>query len=319
MQKSRHASTTSSPASSPPSSTQSTSSAETGLTFYPAYCNRASPTWFTWVKITAHDVHHVLQSRPGYTNTAGTNVRGGNEHHPPALPLFYLNHPIQFVQVVGVVVNFEDYFEKFWLFTLDDSSGATIDVTCRKPVVKKSEAANTQDMISAKTDHDSEEDRDLASLHALLPTLAIGTVVQAKGTVTTFRSTRQLHLIRLSLVRTSTDELQLISSRTKFLASTLSKPWVVPPSVQTRLLKEAQGEIENQSARAKRYQLRQVKKRAWESRHAREIAEEYAREEAERHKAAEMARRAGEALKQKWNRREKQRAGDGNLDVLTSK
>lgn len=34
-----------------------------GLTFYPAFCYKASPTHFAWVKMTAADVHR-LKTRP---------------------------------------------------------------------------------------------------------------------------------------------------------------------------------------------------------------------------------------------------------------
>lgn len=37
----------------------------TGLTFYPAFCFKASPTHFAWVKMAAADVHR-LRSRKGF-------------------------------------------------------------------------------------------------------------------------------------------------------------------------------------------------------------------------------------------------------------
>ncbi len=107
--------------------------ASTSLTFYPAYAFTASETWSKWVKLTAHDIHHVLKPHEKYAETTTTlahpDTGTHHNHRDAALLLFYLNHPIQFVQVVGVVVAFDEYFEKFWLFTIDDSSGATIDVT----------------------------------------------------------------------------------------------------------------------------------------------------------------------------------------------
>jgi hypothetical protein len=35
------------------------------LTFYPAFCFKASPTHFAWVKMTAADVHR-LRTRKGF-------------------------------------------------------------------------------------------------------------------------------------------------------------------------------------------------------------------------------------------------------------
>src|SRR4051794_21105059 len=110
------------------------------LSFYPVYCHKASRTYFTWVKLTASDIHHRLRSRPGFVNH---NISYQRQHsHSPTSLLFYLNHPIQFVCVVGIVVGFDDH-ERFWLFTVDDSSGATIDVTCRKPENVKGQNEDT--------------------------------------------------------------------------------------------------------------------------------------------------------------------------------
>lgn len=36
-----------------------------GLTFYPAFCHKASPTHFAWVKMSAADVHR-LKTRRGF-------------------------------------------------------------------------------------------------------------------------------------------------------------------------------------------------------------------------------------------------------------
>lgn len=38
---------------------------DTGLTFYPAFCFKASPTHFAWVKMAAVDVHR-LRTRKGF-------------------------------------------------------------------------------------------------------------------------------------------------------------------------------------------------------------------------------------------------------------
>jgi len=250
------------------------------LTFYPACTFKASATWTTWVKLTAHDIHHVLKPHDKYSEIT-TSAPLGRDDAPRLL--FYLNHPIQFVQLIGVVVVFEDYFEKFWLFTIDDSSGATLDVKCRKPDKEKGD----------RKDAEPTEDQLLQST---LTTLQIGTVVQAKGTLSTFRSTRQLSLLRLSIIRETTHEMALVSSRTSFLNSTLSRPWILSSADQKKLYREAQGEKEEENSRAARRRKREAKKLEREEKHARLIREQYAMEEEERRVAAQDARRAGEAL-----------------------
>ncbi|EXJ92227.1 hypothetical protein A1O3_00777 [Capronia epimyces CBS 606.96] len=275
------------------------SSAAPELTFYPAYTFKASATWFSWVKLPARDIHLVLQPHKKYADIAISSVAperwgygGGGSRDDAPLLLFYLNHPIQFVQVVGVVVVLEDYFEKFWLFTVDDGSGATIDVTCRKPE-KEAEAGKGKSTSQAANRPTEEQ-----CLHETLSALQIGTVVQAKGTISTFRSTRQLTLLRLSIVPDTTHEMALMSARTSFIKSTLSKPWVLSLDDQRRLSREARDDREQGHRHAARKRERQAKLQERERRHARLIQEQYEAEEKQRAKAADATRRAGHALRE---------------------
>ncbi|KAL6249534.1 hypothetical protein RBB50_003387 [Rhinocladiella similis] len=281
------------------------------LTFYPAWSFKASATWLKWVKLTAHDIHHVLRAHEKYgeTTTATTALTHHGHGHGHSrsrrcdapLLLFYLNHPIQYVQVVGVVVAFDEYYEKFWLLTIDDSSGATLDVTCPKP--EQTKASNAGDVRTTTTaaanqdaDADADADLDLLLLHQTLPTLKIGTVIQAKGTLSTFRSCRQLSLLRLTVVRDTADEISLITSRTSFLTSTLSKPWTLSSSELQSLHSEAEGERTQETKRAQRRRQREAKKRQREERHAEIIARAYERDQGYRAKAADEATRAGKTL-----------------------
>ncbi|EXJ55109.1 hypothetical protein A1O7_08034 [Cladophialophora yegresii CBS 114405] len=278
------------------------------LTFYPAYTFNASATWSKWVKLTCHDVHTVLKPNDEFstvTTTTGSDFdvmsrTYGRKEQP--LLLFYLNHPIQFVQVIGVVVVLDEYFEKFWLLTVDDGSGATIDVTCPKP--EKDKAQGTI-LISFKhgvepnptSARDDEQVSAEQHLQTTISLLRIGTVVQAKGTLTTFRQTRQLSLILLNVVPSTTHEMALVSSRSQFHASTLSRPWVLSQKEQTRLCMAAQGERDEAVEVARKRRKREHHKRAREERHRKVVEQEYAREEEEREKEAEEAKKWGDNLK----------------------
>lgn len=44
------------------------------LTYYPAYCNKVSPTYFTWVKLDAVDVH-ALKQRRGFEGMYHTTIK----------------------------------------------------------------------------------------------------------------------------------------------------------------------------------------------------------------------------------------------------
>jgi hypothetical protein len=292
------------------------------LHFYPAYCYKASLTYFTWVKLTASDIHHGLRSRPGFANHHD-NVSYRRQHsHSPTSLLFYLNHPIQFVCVVGIVVGLDDY-EHFWLFTVDDSSGATIDVTCRKPENVKgrnedtsarpnSSTALAQDATveARKGKNQGRTDTTTDETNTCLEVLSrvdLGSAVKVKGTITTFRSVRQIALERLEIVPDTNAEVRFWAQRTQLFADVLSKPWVVSVDEQARLLKEAEGEVEDIKGRAARREKRLAKERTREKRHAEEIAKAYEVEEKGRERAAEKARADGLRLRAKAEKRKKKK------------
>lgn len=255
----------------------------TPLTFYPAYCFSASPTWFAWVKLTAHDIHRVLRSRAGFA--ASTS-------NPKAQLLFYLNHPVQYVQVVGVVVAFDENFDKFWNLTVDDGSGEVIDCVCWKPEKEQVRLAGGQDGGAKLENIDVEQQRR----EQVIEGIDIGTVVRVKGTVTSFRDVRQIKIERLNIIPTTNQEIVHIAARTKFLEEVLMRPWSVSPNRQKRLYKDTQGQLRKDSERLILLRQKQKKLEERELRHAERIVKEYAREDEQRKKNAEVARLAGKDL-----------------------
>ncbi|KPI38403.1 uncharacterized protein AB675_12137 [Cyphellophora attinorum] len=248
------------------------------LIYYPAYCYRSSPTWFAWVKVTCFEVHNVLKSGPSHAQT----YTSGQTSHPT---LFYLNHPIQYVQLIGVVVAIEEYHEHMFLITLDDSSGDTIDIVVRKP--RKQLGQNPMVLrdgivATAKLPDPtaSEEQAETLALLSILSTLEISSVVQAKGTV-------------------SIAELAKIAARTAFHATVLSKPWVLSRSKQEKLLKLEQGDRSDQSKNDKKRRERKQKLEEREKRHAAVIVKEWVADEQDRERAAEKARRDGARVMQR--------------------
>lgn len=91
-----------------------------------------------------------------------------------------------------------------WVFTVDDSSGATIDVTCRKPEKvkeqndKKSAQYNGSLALARATTVEARKEQNDATVDAAdvrvetLSRIDIGSVVKVKGTISTFRSVRQI-------------------------------------------------------------------------------------------------------------------------------
>lgn len=253
---------------------------DSNLIFYPAYCYKASPTYFAWVKLTAHDVHNALYTRRGFE---GQNL------------YFYLNHPIQFVYLVGVVVSYEDFHEKRWLLIIDDSSGATIEVTCPKP--EKSGEGWRGTTVEEQTTLDAgvlAEDQARANTMA---SIDVGSIIKVKGKVGHFRDIRQIHLERIAVVPDTNAEMHFWEQRTRLKVEVLSKPWTLSSKEQSRLLKVAEGRSKSEKGQALKRKEREAARQAREKRHAEKIAKKYEEEEVKRENAAAIARKAGEMLR----------------------
>jgi hypothetical protein len=249
------------------------------LTFYPAYCYKSSPTYFAWIKLTAFDVHKTLHTRQGFE---GQNL------------YFYLNHPIRFVYLVGVVISYDDFHEKRWLLIVDDSSGATIEVTCPKPE-KDADGGRekaSDDLLKPDAGRLLEEQARANTVSSI----EVGSVIKIKGKVGTFRDTRQIHLERIAIVPDTNAEMHFMEQRAKLKLEVLSKPWSISRKEQSRLLKAAEGRDNGERGHLLRLQERNTALQARERRHAEKIAKKYEHEEVKRQRAAEIARKAGEVL-----------------------
>jgi len=156
------------------------------LTFYPAYCFPLAPTHNTWAKLTAADVH-ALRERSGFE---GQNL------------YFYLNHPMKWVRLVGVIVAF-DVFPTRWIMVLDDSSGSTIEVTCGRSAARvsmeKGVAIKDATSLGGVTcaGEDSQIGTTATGRTIDLKGVDVGAVVKIKGGIGTFRGEKQLVLERL--------------------------------------------------------------------------------------------------------------------------
>ncbi|KKK21181.1 hypothetical protein AOCH_005130 [Aspergillus ochraceoroseus] len=250
-----------------------TSSEASQLTFYPAFCFKASPTHFTWKK------------------------------NPDQGLFFYLNHPIRFVSVMGIIVARTEVPRRT-ILTLDDSSGATIDI-----VVLRAEESESQRGTSPSLKSEPELD----GLHPVqrqpqphltattqtalsIEALAVGAPVHIKGTLSVFRSTVQIQLERFFPVRETGAEMRFLDQRCRFLVEVLSVPWWVGEAEMARLRemvdeegRKVEGDQERRARRARRRAEREERDRGriwgiWE------------REEAQREREAERCREDGVAL-----------------------
>ncbi|KAK1143473.1 hypothetical protein N8T08_006279 [Aspergillus melleus] len=276
------------------------------LVFYPAFCFKASPTHFAWVKMMATDVHR-LKRRPEFGDQS---------------ILFYQNHPIRFVSVAGIIIARTEY-PRLTILTLDDSSGATIDIVVYKadPTTTAAVAAAAQDTsvsVSASvsgpgsgsgpgtrqpppppngsiqsqwtTTHVAATDRISAvNITSLVP----GAVAQIKGTLSMFRSTVQLQLERVFVVRDTSAEMRFLDQCCRFLVEVLAVPWRLGEHEIMQLRVEADEEeekIEEEQARMKKRQRKRLER---EEKDQRRIQKLWEHEERNREKEAVICKDAG--------------------------
>ncbi|RHZ58809.1 hypothetical protein CDV55_103306 [Aspergillus turcosus] len=253
--------------------------AENGdLPFYPAFCFRASPTHFTWVKMAAVDVHR-LKRRPGFE---GQNI------------FFYLNHPIRFVSLVGIIVARTDVFKRT-ILTLDDSSGETIEIAVLKAESsdrtphQQPQQQQQQQAPENATRHVAATNRTDLDISPLVP----GTVVQVKGTLSVFRAAMQLQLERFFLVRDTAAEMRFVDQRSRYLVEVLTVPWQLTGEEVERLRLEAEAEEEQAEEEQERARRRHRKRAEREEKDQRRIQRLWEREEQLREKEAVLCREAG--------------------------
>ncbi|KAJ5613163.1 hypothetical protein N7510_006357 [Penicillium lagena] len=253
-----------------------------GLVFYPAFCFKASPTHFAWVKMAAVDVHR-LRRQPGFE---GQNI------------FFYNNHPIRFVSFVGLIVARTEITRRT-ILTLDDSSGATIDVAVLQAEPEKSSATAAAAQAASSTTkypstvtpttHISATERTELDITTLTP----GTSVRVKGTLSQFRSRMQLNLERYELIRDTNAEMEFLDSRLRFLVEVLSKPWVLLDSEIEGLRIEAEHDGMKIGEEKRRADKRARKRKEREERDQRLIARRYEKEERRRAQEAGVLRVEG--------------------------
>lgn len=140
---------------------------------------------------------------------------------------FWLNHPIRYVRLVGMVVQIDVVAQgKFALLTLDDGSGANIEVK-----VERRQTGFGEDAVYLS---ETTVDNLRVAVHLGTPMvrldgkpLAIGAIIRAQGIITSFMRERQLLLKRVFSVKDTNEEAAWWAKVASWKASELSAPWVL--------------------------------------------------------------------------------------------
>jgi|SRR5690242_4637610 len=200
---------------------------------------------------------------------------------------FYLNHPIRFVRVVGVVVAIDDINSKYSALTLDDGSGMTVEL---KIVRTSTEEQSLKKLRSNTTIGNVNVVSKFGVFEITVDDriVNIGTVLKAKGTISEFRGAKQLELKRVQIISSTDDEAQAWVETAAFKTAVLSIPWRVT-SIQHS---EIKSKIKVEKKRAKEYDKRVREYELKRAEHEAAKAAHEARREARR----EVRRRKEEAM-----------------------
>ena len=260
------------------------------------------------------DIQHVLTPAPPNFALFRRNSTPGEQ--APAI-YHYINHPLQYVYVAGVVVEVNEYNPKYYSFILDDSSGETIEVTYPRPAGSIQDPAHGAVLNAVPTSKatissagtkklDSEE----IEMHQILAHLDVGSIVKVKGHITIFRDYRQIRLDRIRKVTGTIEESSFWTAMGEFRDSVLSKPWVLTDADITRAKVKAQERRAEQDAEEVRAKERTKRRAEIEEKTRIKLERRYRKEEAKRAEEAVKAREAGSALMKVLKERRQARRND---------
>ncbi|KAL8730297.1 MAG: hypothetical protein Q9166_004180 [cf. Caloplaca sp. 2 TL-2023] len=175
---------------------------------------------------------------------------------------FYVNHPIRWIRLVGVIVAFDVYPNRITM-TLDDSSGRTIEIFCKKETASAAPGiCTTVDNHGAITlnkvpvQRDDEHVCTTSEGKVDLRDFDVGSVVKIKGGISEFRGEKQVTLERISLVRTTNEEAAAWVGTATFHRDILGKPWTVNEREQQRAKRKATGLDREREAKKERRRRR---------------------------------------------------------------
>ncbi|KAK2049892.1 OB-fold nucleic acid binding domain-containing protein [Colletotrichum somersetense] len=198
---------------------------------YPRYCLHLSPTFNTWCLLHASDIHALI-SVPEY------EVQNF---------YFHKNLPIKWARIVGIVVAIDD-FPGRRIYTVDDSSGACIEcvVTLKTPPPSDTGApkSDTTGWFSSN--------RPQPQPPADCVDVDVGSVVDVKGGLATFRDEMQIKVEKIKILRSTAQEVELWERRTRFRDEVLLQPWVLSQKQIRKCKKEEMGDTTGDDSEEKR-------------------------------------------------------------------
>ncbi|MCJ1356761.1 MAG: hypothetical protein MMC33_006757 [Icmadophila ericetorum] len=198
---------------------------------------------------------------------------------------FHLNHPIQWIRLVGMVVAAEVISDFLWVITLDDSSGMNIEVVCRKSPTylrlakKKSE---NMELTSEETKTMLKESKMGITAQGTQIDMSewdVGMAVKVKGGITAYKGERQVALEKITTVLTTNEEASAWAELQQFRTTVLSKPWMISAREERKMKDGIGGAAKRKREKTQRRQEQEKDKKRHDRDQKREPLKDKSREQ----------------------------------------
>lgn len=156
------------------------------------------------------------------------------------------------MRIVGVVVAVEQFANRR-LYTIDDSSGSNIVAVTTSPVSAEPKNELAACKLRAKTEARA-ADLQPADPYA---DIDVGTVVDVKGGLSTYRDERQINIEKMVIVKSTAQEVVLWEKRTKFCRKILHVPWLL----RDKDIRHCRREAERSDAKKEQKRVKEEEKK----------------------------------------------------------
>ncbi|KAI7777715.1 ob-fold nucleic acid binding domain-containing protein [Diaporthe eres] len=173
---------------------------------YPQYCFHLSPTINRFCPLRSGNIES-LTTHPGF---AGQDV------------FFHRNLPLRWVRIAGMVVAVDEFPHRR-VYTVDDSDGLCIECVADVSKLDSNEPAKP---ATATIPKDVDVD--------------VGSVVDVKGGLALFRGNKQIKIEKMTVLRSTDEEVVLWEKARQFRGEVLDKPWKLTDREVRRCRKEAE-------------------------------------------------------------------------------
>lgn len=140
------------------------------------------------------------------------------------------------MRISGVVVAVDE-FEGRRVYTVDDSSGATIECVANIPLPPKPTTKST-----SKSTTKLKDEIDHHPLPVTDGEVDVGHVIDVKGSIKPFRDSKQVRADKISHLRSTDQEVQFWEKLVQLRREVLSRPWVLTGRELRRCRKESEGD-----------------------------------------------------------------------------